>query len=137
MTIQHKLRKILLDIDTINSELRSLTTTIDLAGQQRMLSQKVMKLYVLSKSKNHSSSHRSELMDSLQIFDSNLFTLMDSNLNTEKINNQLEKVRLLWHHFKSAIEVNDLDTATDLNNQVLYEMNLAVMYYVDLSGVEN
>ena len=103
-----------------------------------MISQKVMKFFILSQQQNGAMNiqNQAELRDSIQQFDDNLFTLIDFPLNTQDISDQLEKVRLLWHHFKSALHTNDYENSMDLNNQVLAEMNNAVLLYVKLAGQE-
>ena len=135
MSIQNKLKELLEEISQLTMEFKLVTQVIDKAGRQRMISQKVMKLFLMQQAnKGLQINIGTELQETLLQFDTTLSELIDFELNTNAINEQLEKVRLLWHHFKSALGSRDQDTAMDLNNQVLVEMNLAVMLYVELSG---
>jgi hypothetical protein len=135
MTIQNKLKELLEEIGQLTGDFKLLSQVIDKAGRQRMLSQQVMKLFLMQQSnKGLQINIASDLQESLLQFDQSLSELIDFELNSVGISEQLEKVRLLWHHFKSALNNQDVESATDLNNQVLIEMNQAVMLYVELSG---
>lgn len=118
-------------------ELHQLSSTINLAGRQRMLSQKVMKLHLLrERSVDHSSrqSVDSEIEALVALFERSLSQLMSSPLNTRDIDRKLEETQLAWQAFIQSLERPDLALSAELNDRVLAVMNDAVTLYETLGG---
>jgi|GEM_PF-5317769 len=121
------LRKIL-------GEFRELSATINIAGRQRMITQKVMKLLLIRKIKGSSQPLENELSEAVQLFESTLAKLKGSELNTPKILKRIEEVEVIWRLFRNSTVDEDLDRMIDQNNEVLRAMNDTVMLYEDLVG---
>lgn len=117
-------------------------TIVNIAGKQRMLTQKISKnIYFLFQTKINSFS---EMDNAIEEFNYNLKTLKDGNslLNISKapsdeINSQLAKVEVLWHgfeknakEFKFAILNNDIQKLNSILSYVT-EMNPSLLENVD------
>ena len=115
-------------------ELKELSTTINIAGRQRMLSQKIMKLYLIGRDHPERQSTTAELVEQINLFTSSLTTLQASPLNNDRIQDQLQTVRAAWIEFQGALEANDLPAAIEANNCLLAEANKTVTLYEELAG---
>jgi hypothetical protein len=120
-------------LHAILAEVKLLTQTINLAGRQRMLSQKIMKLFLLRRAGIDGSiaPDPSPLVDEFQ---RNLAHLLACPLNTPALHAQLDRVGEKWRAFVSALHRADIPSAAALNEQVLQEMQAAVQRYEDLAG---
>ena len=129
---------------------KALGVTIDLAGKQRMLSQRMAKESLLILMNHKAEPTRKKLQKDLSLFDQTLKGLIngDSNLSLERVNDpkiqaQLKKVSDLFVPFKQSI-ISIIDgRATDgdynlvvlkSNLSLLQEMNKAVYRYAALTG---
>jgi hypothetical protein len=121
------------ELNGILGEVRLLSQTINLAGRQRMISQKVMKLFLIEGTGTDpkAADERKKWADE---FAAALARLVVSRLNTAEIRLQLARVSDLWETFSRALEMRDVASAADLNERVLSEMNAAVMQYEALAG---
>lgn len=121
------------ELTGILGEVRLLTQTINLAGRQRMISQKVMKLFLIEGTCTDpkAGDERRKLAGE---FETALTRLEASQLNTGEIRAQLRKVRELWAAFGKALQTRDVTVAAELNERVLSEMNAAVLKYEALAG---
>ncbi len=115
----------------ILKEMDSLTSIINKAGRQRMLSQRYMKLALTARLSGNNKAN-DEQMALKQLFESNLRELHSCPLNSDQITLQLERTQRHWDSFIHSIEVDDLDAATEKNETVLTEMNQAVLLYESL-----
>lgn len=112
-------------------EMDSLTSIINKAGRQRMLSQRYMKLALAAKlSGDQASSDEQAALK--QLFESSLRELQSCPLNTPPITRQLQQAQTSWDSFIASIEENDFEAATQKNETVLTEMNKAVVLYEKL-----
>ncbi|MDQ8181363.1 type IV pili methyl-accepting chemotaxis transducer N-terminal domain-containing protein [Pelagicoccus sp. SDUM812005] len=112
-------------------EMDSLTSIINKAGRQRMLSQRYMKLALAAKlSGDQTSSDEQSALK--QLFESSLRELQSCPLNTPSITGQLQQAQTSWDSFIASIEENDFEAATQKNETVLTEMNKAVVLYEKL-----
>lgn len=130
---------------------------VNLAGRQRMLTQKMTKETLIYAAKSQASEKDREkwarqILSTMQVFESTLYALKDggpapTNLemtsfrqspsaNTREISDQLEKVKTLWLPFKDYItQVIDsggqnqaaLDFIIENNPLILKEMDAAVV----------
>lgn len=87
-------------------------TIIDEAGQQRMLSQRIVKAYLMLASDINSVEAQKQLDSSIGKFEQNLSKLLTFAPN-DKIRNELEKVENLWMRFRmTALSKTSKKTAT-------------------------
>jgi len=129
---------------------KALGVTIDLAGKQRMLSQRMAKESLLILMDHKAEATRKKLQKNVSLFDKTLKGLIsgDSDLGLERVNDpkiqaQLKKVSDLFAPFKQSI-ISIIDgSATDgdynlvvlkSNLSLLKEMNKAVYMYAALTG---
>lgn len=118
---------------------------INLAGRQRMLSQKMTKEFLLVAAKVDEDENKKSCQETATMFADTLDRLLhgDSELNvpappTPEINQQLQKVKGLWDEFKvkltagiqsGTISPETLNSIAELNVPLLQEMNKAVGIY--------
>ncbi len=123
---------------------KELARSINLAGKQRMLTQKMSKEALLIRSKIDTEENIKKLKQSSSLFDKTLKGLMngDSSLNLVAINDpkikeQLLRVQKLWNpfyqHIKEIIDAKADDKSYNYieshNLELLKEMNKAVSLY--------
>jgi nitrate/nitrite-specific signal transduction histidine kinase len=123
-------------------------TIVNIAGKQRMLTQKITKnIFYLYQYKTDDFS---ELDNAITEFNHGLATLKDGNkllgishAPTEDINNQISKVIILWdsfekntNNFKTALVQNDINQLNSIlkyihktNTQLLLEVDTVVTLY--------
>ncbi len=116
-------------------------TIINLAGKQRMLTQKMSKEALFIAKGINVEANKASLAKTVALFDKTLNGLIngDESLNlpatTDKdILAQLKVVSDLWTPFKAAIEKGDLETINKTNIALLKNMNKAVGMYAKASG---
>lgn len=122
---------------------------INLAGKQRMLTQKMSKEALLIAKGIDSAGNTENLKKTSALFDKTLTGLIngDADLGLEKtedaaIVDQLSKVTAMWATFNESIQkviTGDISSATlqaiaDQNVPLLKEMNAAVQMYAKASG---
>ncbi|MGB0370962.1 MAG: type IV pili methyl-accepting chemotaxis transducer N-terminal domain-containing protein [Opitutales bacterium] len=129
--------------------------TINLAGKQRMLTQKMSKEFVLIAKGHDAEENQNNLKGTYQLFDQTLQGLkngdetlnLDASINTPEIDAQLAKVQELWTAFKpsmekaanegtAAITLADVQQVADDNVPLLKEMNKAVKLFEVASRAE-
>lgn len=114
-------------------EMDSLTSIINKAGRQRMLSQRYMKLVLSTRLANEADeSTSSELASLKQLFEQSMRELINCPLNSDEITNQLLLTQGNWDCFTTSVERKDFASATEQNETVLIEMNKAVQLYESL-----
>lgn len=128
-----------------------LTVVINLAGKQRMLTQKMSKEFFLIASDYEVESNRLNLQETYRLFERTLKGLLDgdatlglSGTSDESIRAQLMKVQGMWDKFKpgvtvalngtGAISKDKLAMVADGNLPLLKEMNTAVKMYEALAA---
>lgn len=121
----------------INYLEKEMLTLINVAGRQRMLSQKMTKEKLLLV-KNRHKGYEEKLQKSVQLFDKSLLALINGDSTQkiikptdEEIKNQLKKVSTLWKELKPLYEeersgVKSLKVIILDNTKLLYEMNKMV-----------
>ncbi len=129
---------------------KALGITIDLAGKQRMLTQRIAKESLLVLLRHQPDSNRQKLHNDIALFDKTLKGLIhgDTSLGLEpvddpKIQAQLQKITTLFAPFKQSAEaiVQGSTKYSDYrgvilkkNIELLEEMNRAVYMYAALSN---
>jgi hypothetical protein len=107
--------------------------TINLAGKQRMLTQKMTKELLLVANEIDADANKANAKKTGELFESTLKDLTDKCKNDD-IKKQLGVVAGLWGDYKAIIEKGDtseasLKKAEELNIPLLKEMNKAVKMY--------
>lgn len=120
-------------LHAVLGEVKLLTQTINLAGRQRMLSQKIMKLYLIHREPAAARAD-AEIRRSIGEFESALEQLALCPLNTPEIRVQLDRASEVWAAFHAALRSGDYVAAVPLNERVLQEMHAAVQCYEELAG---
>ena len=123
-----------------------LAITINLAGKQRMLTQKMSKEFLLIAKNVQPEANRLNLQETYNLFDRTLKGLMDGDkmlelpgTNDAAIRTQLGKVQSLWDGFaplmtyaaktKDAVSAEKIGEVAQKNLPLLSEMNKAVKMY--------
>lgn len=149
--IAKEMRKIsqnsLQEIKGLNDILRGvkeLSEVINLAGRQRMLAQKVMKLACLikidgsesSSHTEHDSAHSlmQEITETVALFENSQQILINNHLNTREIDSALALISASWKNFQLALTAGNLRYANQLNNELVSHINTAVLRYQALGG---
>jgi len=116
-------------------------TVINLAGKQRMLTQKMSKEALFVAKGIDADANKANLAKTVALFDKTLKGLIggDATLGLPKTTNeailkQLEVVSGLWGPFKASIEKGDLAGISKQNIPLLKNMNKAVQMYAKASG---
>ena len=120
-----------------------MAVTINLAGKQRMLTQRITKELLLVASDIEPAKNQKRLARTVFLFERTLVGLLDSDAELGlpgtkdvAIRNQLIIVKKQWDIYKiiltkSKISDADLVTASQINIPLLKEMNKAVQMYAD------
>ena len=116
--------------------------TINLAGKQRMLTQKMTKELLLVANNIESKKNQENLKKTIALFDRTLKGLFNGDLGlglqgtrNSAIRNQLRIIQRIWKKYKSLLtkkqhSQEDLIKAAKLNMLLLTEMDNAVKMYV-------
>ena len=110
---------------------------INLAGRQRMLSQRLAKLYMLRAWDIDSASVQADIEVSGKEFAAALASLRAARENTPAIRAELEAVALQWEWFRSAIELQGAESyalvVADASESILNSMELITAKYAALA----
>jgi len=110
---------------------------INTAGRQRMLSQRIAKLYMLRAWGIEAPSIRVDIDAAAEQFSSALATLRAAPENTDAIRRELEAVAMQWEWFRSAIELQGAESYTlvvaDASESILNSMDLITAKYAGLA----
>lgn len=123
-----------------------LAVTINLAGKQRMLTQKMSKEFLLIASAYNTEENRLNLQETSGLFERTLKGLLDGDTTLdlpgtkeESIRTQLQKVEGLWTGFRPSVEFaitekgvipeDKIGSLAEQNLPLLKEMNKAVGMY--------
>ena len=120
-----------------------LAKSINLAGRQRMLTQKMSKEFMLVGAGHNVEKNKADLVKTIALFDRTLNGLIDGDANqglagapSPEIKGQLEKVKGMWSEFRKNVEAEpNAETKAAVASQnlpLLKEMNKAVGMYADL-----
>lgn len=110
---------------------------VNIAGRQRMLSQRLAKLYMLRAWGVETPDLRDQMDAAGHEFEGALATLRAAPENTPAIAGELEAVDLQWEWFKGAIEqqgaVNYALVVADASESILSSMDLVTGMYAELA----
>ena len=117
-----------------------LAVVINLAGRQRMLTQKMAKEYLLAAYGIAPDANRAEMRKTIALFDQTLKGLLDGDpgrglpgTKDPAIRAQLEKVVALWAQYRPMLqtppEKADLKALQTMSERILTEMNRAVKMF--------
>ncbi len=125
---------------------KEFAATINVAGRQRMLSQKMMKELILIKLNISPEENRAALQATIEMFDSSLNDLIKGNAvkqilvpNSTKIESALKETQGMWVKYSADLSKSakgDSVAITDVNEQsiqILNAMNKIVENYVDIA----
>ncbi len=113
---------------------------INIAGKQRMFSQKIAKVVVLKMAGAETPALKSELNSSIIIFERNMKILKNNATSqSSKIRALLKAESLEWNNFKSLINkpVNDLDAVLSTSEELLRKCNNLVLAIEEESKFNN
>lgn len=104
------------------------TRQLNLAGRQRMLCQRLVKLYMLRAMGDNSSRVRDEMDRAVMEFGAGLASLKQARQTDMEIKRELDAISLNWEWFKQALE---------LDGTVSYRLRVADSSESILSSMEN
>jgi len=112
------------------SQIQNISEAINIAGRQRMLSQKIAKNYIFLGLGINIDTATQEMKSTIDLFDSQLQNLITFAPN-QKIRIEFEKIQFTWAYFKkiSALPVNKRNAAKmiDYSQRLLKETNNGVI----------
>jgi len=104
-----------------------LLTLINRAGRQRMLTQELMKLYLIkSYTIPYKGDVNQDILECVENFNSTQVMLGAKADNNERVQKAIAIVNKAWMKFIAAFETHDLDDVVELNTVVLKEMDQLV-----------
>ncbi len=121
----------------------AMAITINLAGKQRMLTQKMTKELMLVANRIHTYKNKAKVKASAALFDRTLNGLLNGDkelglfaTKNVAIHAQLNIVKMLWIEYKPIVDNVDiswtaLDKAEQINMPLLIEMNKVVQMYTN------
>ncbi len=122
-------------LSNILKEVSELSEIINLAGRQRMLAQKTMKLVCLQRlSEQHDPQLDKELSETIGMFEESHKQLEQTRLNTDSINEHLSAAFNSWTGFNASLVQEDLSTTNELNNDLINSLQEIVSEYQALAG---
>lgn len=134
--------KTLLACETLVSELekaaeRDSARWVNLSGRQRMLSQRIAKLYSAISLSGDIERYDSGLKQAIHEFDLALEELMHSPDNTHYVNHKLKKVATQWNFSKQGFKLLDKGSSTPLvismtTETILKQMNDITALYEEI-----
>ena len=121
----------------------ALAAAINLAGRQRMLTQKMSKEFFFIAKGHDVDANKASLAKTVNLFDTTLTGLIDGNdamglspAPTEEIDAQLKKVQTMWGAFKGSLSADptpdSIQAVAAGNLPLLKEMNKAVGMFAAL-----
>ncbi|WP_196138783.1 type IV pili methyl-accepting chemotaxis transducer N-terminal domain-containing protein [Aliikangiella sp. G2MR2-5] len=105
-------------VATSEAKVLTLAESINKAGQQRMLSQRIAKNYLLITHRINSKDAEAELDESMAIFEENLFNLRDS-IVTPSIKERQQSLQRKWIDFRKFV----LDNRSKDNSRKVLELS--------------
>ena len=133
--------KSLNDIDGLGDilgEVQYLSKTINIAGSLRMLSQKIMKLYLIL-SYDVAVSTENELLKSdygktIARFEEVIGIIKECHLNTSTVHQMIEKTEIEWTIFLDLLNKRETLGSINQNDVLLLNLQALVSEYESLAG---
>ena len=112
---------------------------VNLSGRQRMLSQRIAKLYTAISLSGNKKQYDEGLQKAVQEFDTALQELTNSPDNTHFVNHKLKKVATQWNFSKQGFKVLNEGNSTPLvifmtTEVILKQMNDITALYEDIDN---
>ncbi len=105
------------------------------AGAQRMLTQKLVKLFMMKKfNVGDKEATEEDIIKTIREFEETMDFLKNFKFNDQIIETQLKKVEGAWERFLSSIAQSEFDQMIEINGEVLIEMDKTVGLYENLFG---
>lgn len=122
---------------TALAEITSLSSAINKAGRQRMLTQRMVKSYVMIGIDVQSEIAKQQLADAITLFDRQLKDLK-AYPPAEQVLPRLAKVEVLWIPFKKVLQApvsrENAELLLETNDELLRAANKVVLQLQDISG---
>ena len=110
---------------------------INRAGKQRMLTQKLMKLFFIRCYKiPYPGKIDEEIMEVIETFNETHIMLMGCPENSKEVSEAITKVQQAWMQFILSINSMNVDHVVELNTIVLVQMDKLVTLLVDQYSIE-
>ena len=111
---------------------------INRAGKQRMLTQKLMKLFFIkSYSIRYKGDIDEEIMEVIETFNTTQIMLMNYPDNSAEVSETVHKVHTAWMNFILSINSKNIDHVVELNTIVLIEMEKLIGLLIDQFEAKN
>ncbi|MEN8170014.1 MAG: type IV pili methyl-accepting chemotaxis transducer N-terminal domain-containing protein [Pseudomonadota bacterium] len=121
----------------VEAEITSISSAINKAGRQRMLTQRMVKSYCMIGIDVQTDVAEKQLKKAIDLFDLQLSEL-NAYSHTKLIIDSLDKVETLWLPFKkilqSPVNRENAQTLLDTNDELLRATNKVVLMLQDVSG---
>ena len=112
----------------------------NISGKQRMLSQRIAKVFLVRKAGAHSPELSKEYNSSIQLFTRNLSILESNSKNSSsKIKASIKKEQMQWNLFKSKLQTptSTVSEIISLSNNLLIKSNNLVLAIEEESKYNN
>jgi nitrate/nitrite-specific signal transduction histidine kinase len=119
------------------SESRRVAYLVNLSGRQRMLSQRLAKLYMLYSWDYDNRQLENQITVAKEDFSDALKTLVNEPKNTDQIRHQLDAVTVQWTWFDLALDLKTTDSyrliVSDASEWILNNMDVITRLYEGLA----
>ena len=125
---------------SMEQEDTELKEIINKSGKQRMLSQRIAKVFLVRKAGAHSPELSKEYNSSIQLFTRNLSILESNSKNSSsKIKASIKKEQMQWNLFKSKLQTptSTVSEIISLSNNLLIKSNNLVLAIEEESKYNN